>query len=162
LFWNKSPQGSEHDWEVEAYKTLKSTLAFVLWEFSANNDGNPQFSGSTVDDMSSNGVIDFLPAEYYTTAVVCRPYTRFVVDARMFGLYIALQSLPVLFCWAVLFWRLTSLWRGINVSSFPLVDFMFKTRTVGDSITNIGSLMDVKDSGIIDSMKDVEIVVKKD
>jgi hypothetical protein len=38
MFWNKSPGLSEHDWAVEAYKTLKSALPFVLGDFSANND----------------------------------------------------------------------------------------------------------------------------
>jgi hypothetical protein len=60
----------------------------------------------------------------------------------------------------VLFWRLTNLGRGINISSFPLVDIMFKARTIGSSITSIGPLVDAKDGRIIDSIKDVEIVVK--
>ena len=131
MFWNFSPGQSESDWAVEAYKTLKkSTLAFVFWEFNENSFGNPQFGGSnTTWPQWPIGIS--ATSEYHTTASLCRPYTRFVVDAQMFGLYIALQSVPLLLCWAVLFWRS---WKGLlwpSPSSFPLVDFTLKFRPSG-------------------------------
>lgn len=156
MFWNKSPGQSEYDWGIDAYQTLKSTLAFVLWEFSANNFGDPQLSAP--NSPYPNGEVTFLPAEFHTSASACKPFTHIAVDRRMFGLYIALQSLPIIFCWMVLLWRI---WNGFSkgqISSFPLIDFFFKAQLAGSGITDIKALTDWKDGQIMDALDGVELV----
>lgn len=116
---------SEHDWSVEAHKTLNSIPAFAAWFFTLNNFGNPQMANPNAS-FDAQSEEDFLPTEFHTTASTAKSSIRFIIDRRMFIVLIVLQALPILFCWVVLAWRIMNNLQGVKTSAFPLLDFFFK------------------------------------
>jgi hypothetical protein len=119
LIWDNSEGQSEHDWAVEAFHTLKSSVAFVLWFFSVNNYGN--------QDLSPQA----LPSEFHTIAAISKRSIQFVVDRRMFYLYISLQLVPIALGWVAFIWSMRNSRRQTKLSSFPLLDFVLKTSLDG-------------------------------
>jgi hypothetical protein len=125
LFWNHNAVQSEHDWAVDAYKTLQSIVAFTTWFFTENNFGNPQMANLNAS-FNAQEEEYFLPNEFHTTASTAKMSTRFVIDKKMFAVYIVFQALPLLFCWIVLLWRIVGCLSKVDTSSFPILDFLFK------------------------------------
>lgn len=81
--------------EQNAYTTLQSLLAFSLWEFSINNNGNV--------NLTLQGMQQYLsqPAEFQTKATISHEYTRFVMNYSTFIAYLVLQSMILAFCWSI-------------------------------------------------------------
>jgi hypothetical protein len=154
LFWNINPGLSEHDWAVVAYDTLTSMLAFVLWFFSANGPGNPQMTTSA---PGPDGESAFLPSEFHTTASFSHSLTRFVIDRRMFALYVVFQALPLLFSWMALLWRLLCKLPEVRVSSFPTLDMVLKARLSDMPATNIDRLAKARDKVLVHELQDVRV-----
>ncbi|KAF2464867.1 uncharacterized protein BDR25DRAFT_318859 [Lindgomyces ingoldianus] len=158
LFWNREGLGGNvYDWSIETYQALKSMMAYILWEFSVNNWGNPRMANAT---QLPDGQVEFLPAEFHTTAATVRPLTKFVLDRRMFALYIIFQSLPVLFSWAAAAWMLYIRLPRPELSSFPLMDLVFKSSFVGCPIQDSESLVDGEEKDFIKSLHGVRVVSK--
>ena len=103
-----------NDWSIGAYQSLKSVLAFPLWAFSVNNVGDPERSNRT------------LPHEFNTSAALCKPLEKLVLNRMAFAVYIALQASIILFFWATIIWRWYSKSAIPELSSYPLVDFVAK------------------------------------
>jgi hypothetical protein len=146
--WDNGQGLSEHDWVVSSSQTLQSSLCFALWFFTGNNYGNMAFNSSLTE---GSGWTE-LPQEFRTTASFATSYTGFVVDKRMFILYILLQSLPISLCYTVLAW---AVWKGhsrAESTSFPLIDFLFKARVETDRPPDNTRLK--INSGIINEAKD--------
>lgn len=74
-FWLAPVQTSTYrnTWEQNAYATLQSLLAFSLWEFNINNNGNVNLTLQGMQQYLS------LPAEFQTKATIGHEYTRFVL-----------------------------------------------------------------------------------
>lgn len=119
-FWYNPSDAYNSMWETDSYVTLQSLLSFILWRFTVNNNGNPD---------AAKEAIGTLPDAFRTTASLSEPYTRFVLNPTAFTIYIVLQALVLIFCWAVFFWQVFSGHRLQNISSFPQVDFANKLRT---------------------------------
>ena len=119
-FWF-APSGTYSSlWEINAYTTLQSMLAFILWEFCTNNNENPAVA------PEQSGGQPVLPSAFQTTASICQPYTKFVLNSAMFITYIILKSFALAFCWTVIVWQCFSHHRHPEISSYPLVDFASK------------------------------------
>lgn len=88
--------------EQNAYTTLQSLLAFSLWEFSINNNGNV--------NLTLQGMQQYLsqPAEFQTKATISHEYTRFVMNYSTFIAYLVLQSMILAFCWSITLWYCAS------------------------------------------------------
>jgi hypothetical protein len=127
--WDTSAGLSEHDWAVEAYKTLTSSLAFALWFFTPNSYGNPAYREAI--NANPQNAWKVLPSEYMTVAAVAQPSTHFVVDRGMFNLYVVLQAIPVIVAWVIYVMLLITGLPSTSLSSFPLLDFWFKADMVG-------------------------------
>lgn len=110
-------------WQESSYEMLKSIIGFILWEFTMNNNGNPD-----VANTEPNGQTPNLPAEFQTTASICQPFARFVVDKRSFIAYLAIQAAAILFCWVVVVWGCVVRERMPETSAYPIVDFGAKLR----------------------------------
>jgi hypothetical protein len=112
LFWNADEKVGVRDWSVDAYRSFKSILTFPIWEFAPNNYGDP--------------FKEPLPDEFHTTAAICKPYDRIVVNSGMLITYIILQSLLLFGAWTFAVWR--NVERSIipYLSAFPLIDFVAK------------------------------------
>lgn len=121
-FWETGPDAYQAIWKADAYRTLKSIIAFVLWEFTANNNGNP-----AVANTEPNGQTPDLPAEFHVMASICQPFTRFIIDRASFIAYIALQSVALVSCWIVVLWGFV-VREMPATTSFPVVDFGVKLR----------------------------------
>jgi hypothetical protein len=144
--WRTSTGLSEHDWEVEAYKTLTSSLAFALWFFTPNSYGNQAYAKAiNANPQTASGV---LPSEYQTVAAVAQPSTHFVVDRNMFILYVVLQAIPVVIAWVIYAMVLITSLPRTTPSSFPLLDFWFKADMVG-SLPSVEEMEDTGDSELI-------------
>lgn len=120
MFWFSPSSTYQKLWETNAYNTLQSVLAWVIWEFSTNNNENPAVA---VEQKSRP---PHLPSQFHTNATVSQPYTRLVLSLAMFITYATLESLLLILCWVVIIWR----WRQTlllpEISSYPLVDFASK------------------------------------
>jgi hypothetical protein len=127
--WDTSAGLSEHDWAVEAYKTLTSSLAFALWFFNPNSYGNPAYTNAI--NTNPQNAWEVLPSEYVTVAAAAQPSTHFVVDKGMFLLYVVLQAIPVVVAWVIYVVLLIIGLPKTTISSFPLLDFWFKANMVG-------------------------------
>ncbi|EXJ60641.1 hypothetical protein A1O7_04794 [Cladophialophora yegresii CBS 114405] len=103
-----------HDWSTASDLSLKSILAFSVWLFSVNNGGDPLKPTRR------------LPSEFETSASLCRPLEKVIVDRGAFIAYIVLQSTVLLFFWIVVIWRWTQTTLLQESSSYPLVDFAAK------------------------------------
>ncbi|KAK5468091.1 hypothetical protein LTS15_001064 [Exophiala xenobiotica] len=121
-FWSAPTQLSNDYWSIELRQALHSILAFPFWVFNTNNYGN-----IALDNLTDTSA---LPLEYHTTAAVAAPYTRIIVNRSMFILFVVLQSSVLLFCWIVIFWLFFTDQRLLALSSYPLMDFTFKTKNV--------------------------------
>jgi hypothetical protein len=171
-FWNYDSSLSEHDWSLEAYETLKSILAFTTWFFNENNFGNPQLGVPSEEEHY------FLPTDFHTTASTATPSIRFIINRKMFMVYIVLQGLPVLFCWGVMLWPIMGKLQRVKTSSFPLLDFIFKAERQEKILPKMGrtqlkekenksrvidkatfQLQYAGDRKFIKELKDVEVVV---
>jgi hypothetical protein len=150
LFWNRDGLGDlEYGWSVEASKTLKSLLAFVFWQFSGNNWGNPAIVNAP---EGPDGVLAILPPEFHTVASTANPLTRFTISRTMFVLYIVFQIIPIISCWIMLLWRLAVGLPSPHISSFPLLDLIFKSRFAGKPTVDAHRLADAGESDFIRSL----------
>jgi hypothetical protein len=68
----------------------------------------------------------FLLNDFHTTASTATPSIRFIINRKMFMVYIVLQRILVLFCWGVLLWQIIGNLAVVKTSSFPLLYFIFK------------------------------------
>ncbi|KAF2180997.1 hypothetical protein K469DRAFT_692518 [Zopfia rhizophila CBS 207.26] len=138
---------------------FKSMLAFVFWEFSMNNWGNPDMANAT---QGPDGVVTFLPPEYHTTASTANPLTRLVIDWTMFILYVIFQSITILFCWTIMLWRLIAHLPRPEIFSFPLMDLVFKSNFTGKPILDADKIVNGSEGDFIRSLKRVKIVARRD
>jgi hypothetical protein len=162
-FWLSDSGAYESIWQANSYSTLKSILAFILWEFSANNNGNPVVSAS-----EAAGQVPSLPSQFNTTASISEPFTRFVINEGVFIAYVVLQSLCLLFAWVVAIWQWFNRERVPEISSFPLVDFSSKMRikaTKGadnksSTMVELGNLIERKfgDAKILSKLRNFQAV----
>lgn len=109
-------------WESNAYTSLQSILAFIIWECCPGNSGNPLVASQQYDS---------LPAGFHTTASVTEPYTKLVLSSITFTTYVVLEIAVLLFCWAIFVWQFATAYfkRPLpSISSFPQVDFAGKLR----------------------------------
>lgn len=120
-FWDTGPDAYQAIWETNSYIMLKSILDFSFWEFTTNNNGNP-----AVSNTEPNGQTPDLPAEFSTTASICLPFARFLIDRTYFIAYIVLQSAALAFCWVVVCWGYVIRKQLPVTTSFAVVDFVAK------------------------------------
>lgn len=155
-FWN-TQSASKHDWHVDAYKLLKNILAFTCWFFTENNYGNPDFDPvkQTAQGMS------FLSREFHTAASTARQYAKFSIDSRMFVLYVLLQAIPLLFCWAVIAWQVVRGISGIAPSLFPMLDLYCKAELEGEEELEEG-LLEASSSAFLERLAEVQVVRRRD
>jgi hypothetical protein len=158
MLWNR--QGlSDSAWSIEAYRTLKNMLAFVLWFFSDNNFGNPALSDA--NSLTADETWSFLPDMYRTTASLCTPYVRLNVNQGMFALYIALELIPLLFCWAAIYWLWVMRDEFMETTSFPSIDLQIRTQLLGLDRLEGYLLRHGGDSAILSHARDVRIHQKR-
>ncbi|KAJ5746569.1 hypothetical protein N7520_011751 [Penicillium odoratum] len=122
-FWETGSDEYLDIWEINAYTMLKSIIGFILWEFNANNNGNPAVSNTESNDQTPD-----LPAEFHTTASICLPFARFILDRTYFVAYIVLQSTALAFCWAMVLCGFVIHRQIPATTTFPVVDFGAKLR----------------------------------
>ncbi|KAF2105734.1 hypothetical protein BDV96DRAFT_655307 [Lophiotrema nucula] len=160
LFWNRNGLGGiEYGWSIEAYKTLKSMLTFIFWEFNTNNWGNPDMAHA---EQGPDGTVTFLPAEFHVMSSTGEPLTRFVIDTTMFVLYIVFQGIPICFCWAVLGCRYMSSSSPPATTAFPLLDMVFKAELAGKPILQeeVDRLIGGQEKDFIQAVDGVKIIAK--
>jgi hypothetical protein len=153
-------QLSSNYWSTDVYSALKSLLAFVLWEFNVNNYGNP------IMRESPHQEITYLPPEFSTTASICNPYVKVVVDPRMFAAYLILQLVVLLFVWAclIIIWLSCSMLP--EISSYRLIDFAAKTveKNVPDRRTGLDEKLEGMTNGGDDrlrkELRDVKVFLR--
>lgn len=156
--WYNPSKAYNSMWESDSYVTLQSLLSFILWRFTANNNGNPDVAKEAMDT---------LPDAFRTTASLSEPYTRFVLNTTAFTIYISLQTLVLVFCWAVFFWQIFSGRRLQPISSFPQVDFASKLLTTshGDDqlSTSLRRLLEsyMRDAQIMQALKVIRVAVDR-
>lgn len=119
-FWSAQEQMKDPSSSGELKRLLQSMLAFPLWYFQPNNYGNP--------DLQVKDMVDSLPEEFYTKAQITRPYLRMTIDREMFIAFIVLDTSVLLFIWAILLWLWVLRPSLPKLSSYPLIDFAFKSR----------------------------------
>ncbi|KAH8690821.1 hypothetical protein BGW36DRAFT_432603 [Talaromyces proteolyticus] len=123
-FWETGSDTYQTIWQTNSYIMLKSILGFILWEFSVNNDGN-----LAVLYTEPNGLTPDLPSEFHTTASICIPLERFVLDRTYFIVYIVFQSVALVFCWSVVLWAGLIRKQLPEITSMAAVDFGAKLRS---------------------------------
>ncbi|GAB7354876.1 hypothetical protein MBLNU459_g5518t1 [Dothideomycetes sp. NU459] len=128
-FWFGSTGTYASLWENNAYKTLQSLLAFLIWEFATDNNENPALASQQGSKQAS------LPAAFQTTASISQPFTRFALNEGAFITYIVIQSLALIFCWTVVIWLYISPTRCPEISSYPLLDFAGKLQEMSTNGT---------------------------
>ncbi|KAH9208078.1 hypothetical protein DL95DRAFT_312540 [Leptodontidium sp. 2 PMI_412] len=147
VFWSAPDQLGSRYWSSELYNVLKSLLVFPIWQFNPNNFGNTQ--------LAAREIISGLPSEFYTTASVVKPYTRIVIDRSMFISFLVLEGAMLLLVWLVPLWLCLSRRRLPRTSSYPLIDFMFKS-----SVVSGASLDDLSRRMLFASDKETRSVLK--
>jgi len=153
-------QLSSNFWSTDTYTALKSLLALVLWLFNVNNYGNP------IMRPSPHQEITYLPPEYSTTASICNPYVKVVVDPRMFSAYLILQLVVLLFVWTniILFWLSRSILP--EISSYRLIDFAAKAveKNVPDKRTGLDEKLESMTNGgdgrVRKELRDVKVFLR--
>lgn len=152
--WYNPPYVSYHYWSMEAYKTLKSLLAFPLWEFSENNFGNPYLDSTP------------RPPEFKTSASISEPFMRLVIDKNMWITYLVLESVMISIFWIIIAWRCC--WRMYLPanSSHPLIDSAVKLveRKSGVLLSEAGGkardLWNAGDREILSCFGDLEVIYR--
>jgi hypothetical protein len=151
LFSNAQPGLGLHDWSIVAYQSLKSLVAFPIWEFSVNNFGDP--------------FKETLPSNFSTSASLCKPYDKIALDPRAFIAYLVLQSTVLLFFCAVIILRLVYKSVIPELSAYPLVDFTAKLaeKTILEEHHPIwdlkkANLMDAESKEVVETLKDVQVI----
>lgn len=129
-FWSGQEQLKDPSSSSELMRLLQSMLAFPLWYYQPNNYGNP--------DLDVKNMIDGLPSAFYTKARITRPYMRITIDREMFIAFVVLHGLVLIFIWGVLLWVWIARPTLPKLSSYPLVDFAFKSREVSHSGHDFG------------------------
>jgi hypothetical protein len=160
-FWFGPSEVYNDIWRENAGLSLKSVLAFIIWEFSVNNNANPDIA------VETKGQMPVLPDEFRRTASVSRAYVKFVLNWWAFITYVVLESVALAFCWGVILWCWTRRQCGtVKVSSYPLVDFAGKlgvSRDGGgeDVSTVLRGMVEVGDDDrcIRWSLRNVRVVV---
>lgn len=128
VFWTSTDQLSSSYWSNELYKVLQSLLVFPLWQFNPNNFGNTQ--------LKATEIVSGLPPEFYTTASITKPYTRIVINHYMFITFLVLESAMLALIWLVPIWLWVSPRRLPKTSSYPLIDFAFKSSILSENNLN--------------------------
>lgn len=150
LFWNAQPGLGFHDWSIVAYQSLKSLVAFPIWEFSVNNFGDP-FNQT-------------LPPDFSTSASLCQRYDKIILDPGAFIAYLVLQSTVLASFCAVIILRLVYKSVIPELSSYPLVDFTAKLvendgrehRPIWDLKKE--NLRNAKSKEVVETLKDVQVI----
>jgi hypothetical protein len=119
-FWFAPSEVYNDIWRENTYLSLRSALAFIIWEFSTNNNANPSVA------IETNGGTPALPEMFRRIASVSRGYVRFVLNWWAFIMYVVLESVALAFCWIVLAWCWMSGGWEVGASSYPLIDFAGK------------------------------------
>jgi hypothetical protein len=125
VFWSAPDQLSSDYWSSELYNVLQSILVFPIWQFNPNNFGNTQ--------LNAKEIVAGLPPEFYTTASITKPYTRIVINRYMFIGFVVLEGAVLAFIWLVPIWLWISSRRLPKISSYPLIDFTFKSSVASGS-----------------------------
>jgi hypothetical protein len=120
LFWSAQSQLGNEFWQPQLYIALQSILAFPLWWFNSNNNGNIH--------LAVNGLAQGLPKDFYTSATLVNPYNKIVLNTKLLVTFMVFESIVlalVLCLLAGLCWRTKKLPK---ISSYPLIDFALKAR----------------------------------
>jgi len=130
-------------------QNFQSLLVFPFWLFNSNNWGNTE--------VQENVTTSSLAPEFYTEASLVKPHVKLRIDSGMFGMFLALQTVALIFVSSVVAWvclrrRLIQKW-----SSFPLFDIMFRAEVQVKEKWKCP--INVDDSNIILKLKDTKIVV---
>ena len=80
-FWSAPLQLTNEYWSSGPWTAFQSVLAYPLWFFSANNNGNIDLLNPDQD----------LSQDFYTTASIASPYTRVVVNQAMFIVFVIFE-----------------------------------------------------------------------
>lgn len=141
-FWSSNLQLGDPSTYGVVTQNFQSLLAFPTWLFNMNNWGNTA--------LKSNVTVPGMPDQFYTTAGVVKPVSTYDFDSAMFGLFVGLQGVAMVFIWGVLFW----VWCGRRdlpeTSSFPLFDLKYRTVVAGDErLTNDGELVRASGSEVV-------------
>lgn len=132
---------------------MKNILAFTCWFFTENNYGNRDFepNNQTAQGMS------FLSRGFHTTASTAKQYAKFSINSRMFALYVLLQAIPLLFCWAVVVRQMVCRIPGVVPTSFPLLDLYYKIALEGEEELE-EDLSEESSSTLLDRLAEVQVV----
>lgn len=150
-------------------QNFQSVLAFPTWLFNANNWGNSA--------LRSNVTVPGMPGQFYTTAGVVRPVATYAFDEGMFGLFVGLQGVAMVFMWGVLCWiwvggggsgggtgagNGTSRRRSLpDTSSFPLFDVLYRTQVDGERWTGEEIARVSGSEGVVGCMKGAVVRTKE-
>ncbi|ETI24507.1 hypothetical protein G647_03876 [Cladophialophora carrionii CBS 160.54] len=85
-----------------------------MYMFSVNGAGDPLRNERS------------FPSQFETTASLCRPLEKVIVDQGAYIAYIVLQSTAILFFWVVVVWRWSQKTPVQESSAFSLADFAAK------------------------------------
>ncbi|KAI9766721.1 MAG: hypothetical protein M1840_006365 [Geoglossum simile] len=154
-FWNTQDLLLNEVWSIELYQTLQSIVAFPIWQFNPNNFGNP--------DLAAQEIVSTLPPEFYTNASIVAPYTKIVVNRDMFIAFLVLESIVLAFIWIVLLYIWIARSHLPIISSYPLIDFVLKTRNAASSgplsplDTASRDILCASDKDIRSSLRDTQV-----
>ncbi|KAI0872377.1 hypothetical protein GGS24DRAFT_18477 [Hypoxylon argillaceum] len=151
-FWIASDSLRDPSYYGVLSQNFFGILAFPFWFFNANNYGNM--------NLLPNTVISTLSPDFYTQASLVMAYSRLGFNPILYHLFIALESILLLFFWIVLFWVLLGNHKLPTISAFPLFDFLFKC----DIETNVdqyeGDLSKAKGSEVFTVIENTRLHVK--
>ncbi|EEP79552.1 predicted protein [Uncinocarpus reesii 1704] len=160
-FWSTQAQLGNEYWSRELYQTFQSILAFPLWKFNPNNFGNTE--------LSAQNITASLPPEFHTKASIASPYTRILVNRSMFIAFMVLQLLVLSVIWTVILWLAITHPILPEISSYPLFDFMFKTRYTAPfdppsahetSDTSLEPLLETDDKDILSVLNGLKLFLQ--
>lgn len=155
VFWSSPDQLSSDYWSSELYHSFQSLLAFPFWQFNPNNFGNTH--------LNAKEIASDLPPEFYTTASITKPYTRIIINKFMFIAFLLLESFILAFIWMVPVWLWLYPRKMPKRSSYPLIDFAFKSSISRLSEGDMSKrLMEASDRETRSVLKDVFVTRCKD
>lgn len=137
-------------------QNLQSLLAFPAWLFNANNWANLA--------LRPNVMIDSLPREHYTRALIVAPVTKLRVDKAMFGLFLGLQGGVMLFACGMMVWIWVQSRRRDLVwgTAFPVFDVAFKARVAMDGAALERDVIGASSGDVVRIMENAKVHVKVD
>ncbi|KAM0719382.1 hypothetical protein Q7P37_005287 [Cladosporium fusiforme] len=154
FFWTSWPTLNDEHFSGEPYRLFQSLLAFPFWHFNDNNYGNIELDPTVP--------LETLPQEFHTVASVDKPMNKIVVDRGMLIAFCVLQSTCVAWVWIALWCRWIFHRDMPNMSSYPMVDFAFKSHQrhrEGDGIAQPAIDVSADNAAIRESFRHVYTAV---